>query len=401
MISLGANRLCTWIFFIFAASFIVYPGLSFSQVGSPDKFDIATWNIEWFGSNSNGPTDVNRQLENVRTIIQNSGIEFWALQEIVDLTQFNVLVESLGSNWVGQLATISWDLHIGFLYNTDVVREGNPVHILTDKDFAGRPPLRLTVDVTLPDSSFKLTIITVHMKCCSGSDNRDRREHGAFWLKEYMDVALPSETAVILLGDLNDELRFSISGGQITPYQNFLDDPQNYFFASTENDSNREYSFCWNNGCATGSTLDHILISDELFSHLIDNRAYRLDKVLDSDPKFVTETSDHIPVYARFEFSTSTATEAIAETPGTFRIQTVYPNPARNVLNIALEGVVGHPALSAEVFDVLGRKVATPASRSSASSKMQLDTSRLTPGLYILRVSNGREIASVSFVRER
>ena len=393
-------RSCSLLFF--ATAFSLWPGFSWAQVGSPDTFDIATWNIEWFGSNGNGPSDNDQQRENVRTVIEQSGIEFWALQEISDSFQFNRLVDSLGTNWIGQLATISGQQHIGYLYNTDVVREGRPIHILTDKDFAGRPPLRMTIDVSLPDTTVSITLITVHMKAFGGSDDRDRREEGAFWLKNHMDFALPADRPIILLGDLNDELRFSISGARITPYQNFLDDPANYFFATTEIDANREFTWCGSNStCSFGSTLDHILISNELFNKLIDNRAYRLDSVLDTIPGFVNNTSDHIPVYARFVFSTATATEEIAESPNAFRIRSAYPNPARSILNVEMEGVAGRPVLSVEIFDVLGRKIGVPQVGSTTSATLRLDTSRLAPGLYILRLSNGRATDTVRFMKER
>jgi hypothetical protein len=53
-------------------------------IGTDASLDIATWNIEWFGSPSNGPTDDARQLENVRMVIEQSEIDLWAVEEIAD-----------------------------------------------------------------------------------------------------------------------------------------------------------------------------------------------------------------------------------------------------------------------------------------------------------------------------
>ncbi len=39
------------------------------KLGSDTLLDIATWNVEWLGNSSNGPTDENMQYNNVKDLI--------------------------------------------------------------------------------------------------------------------------------------------------------------------------------------------------------------------------------------------------------------------------------------------------------------------------------------------
>ena len=90
------------------------------QVGRDDTFDVATWNIKWFGSPNNGPSDDDRQVENVRNIMLGSGIELWAVQEIANAGRFQELLTGLGPDWTGELATFSGSQDIGYVWDTRV-----------------------------------------------------------------------------------------------------------------------------------------------------------------------------------------------------------------------------------------------------------------------------------------
>ena len=76
------RRLC-------ALAIIIAPLTSHGQiqdVGSDATLDVATWNIEWFGSSSNGPSNDDLQVQNVVDIMLGSGIDIWAVQEIANQT---------------------------------------------------------------------------------------------------------------------------------------------------------------------------------------------------------------------------------------------------------------------------------------------------------------------------
>ncbi|TDI74939.1 MAG: T9SS type A sorting domain-containing protein, partial [Bacteroidetes bacterium] len=178
------------------------------------------------------------------------------------------------------------------------------------------------------------------------------------------------------------------------------DDPQHYLFASTEIDANREYTFCWQRACNSGSTLDHIVVSNELFTHLVDLRAYRMHSVLDTYPNFINEASDHIPVYASFRFPTSTAIESVSEAPKQLQIQSIFPNPATDLITVNYRATnASSRAVQVHIIDVLGRQITVPITTSSSGGRIQINTSGLSPGLYVIRISDGQHVASSRFVK--
>ena len=58
--------------------------------------DVASWDIEFFGSTSNGPTNETLQLSNVRDVIAGTDVDIWGVAEIVSTSQFNARASSDG-----------------------------------------------------------------------------------------------------------------------------------------------------------------------------------------------------------------------------------------------------------------------------------------------------------------
>jgi hypothetical protein len=67
-----------------------------SAKGAGDTLDVASWDIEIFGSTSNGLTDETLQLSNVRDVIAGTDVDIWGVLEIVSTSQFNALASSDG-----------------------------------------------------------------------------------------------------------------------------------------------------------------------------------------------------------------------------------------------------------------------------------------------------------------
>ncbi|MFW5972444.1 MAG: hypothetical protein ACOCTG_00515, partial [Bacteroidota bacterium] len=126
--------------FLFASDGLL--AQSFEPVGDPQTLDVATWNIEWFGYSDNGPNDIQRQFNNVRTIIEAADVDLFSVQEISNPQLFAALLDSLGEDYAGDLATYSQTQKIGFIYRTDAVAKRSVTHILEEfsSDFAGWPP---------------------------------------------------------------------------------------------------------------------------------------------------------------------------------------------------------------------------------------------------------------------
>ena len=135
--------------------------------GTEATLDVATWNIEWFGdeSDNRGPSDDARQLANVQAVIEQADIDLWGVQEIADAQNFEALLDALGDGYDGMLATQSGTQRIGFIYKTDVFSNITFQHLLTTASFAfaGRLPLQMAADVTFGETTRRLTFIVLHM----------------------------------------------------------------------------------------------------------------------------------------------------------------------------------------------------------------------------------------------
>lgn len=287
--------------------------LSLVMRGDPPQpsafpFQVSNWNIEWFGSISNGPTDEQLQLTNVRTVIANTHSDLWALEEVVDVNHFNALKDSL-PGYTGFLANdtqyvssgassySSGEQKVGVLFKADTVQVLSAEVILTGNsgDFAGRPPLRVNLRVTRNSVSVDLVAIVIHLKASTDADSYDQRLRAAGALKTYLDTTLPT-ARVIVFGDWNDDVDTSIRGGQPTPFQNFLDAPAEYTFVTQPLSS-------------TASTvslpgfIDHQLVTNELAAAYVSNSVTVLRPEI---PNYKDTTSDHYPVMSRFDLSRAT-----------------------------------------------------------------------------------------------
>lgn len=357
-------------------------------VGSSSTFDLATWNIEWFGSSSNGPGNEDLQLESVARIIADAEIDLWALQEIDDEAHFWSLVEMLGAGWEGTISSGS-NFQLGYIFNTDVIALRGTEEILDqfEDDFAGRPPLLIDADVMLPDDTVRATIITLHMKAFGDASSYGRRDRAATHLKNRLDFFYANEP-MIVLGDFNDELTSSIRSGEPSPYAAFVADEENYAFLTLPLDEQDVPTWCDTPTCSIGSTFDHILITDELFAAAKGESTDRFDELIDAVDQYTSTTSDHLPVYARFRFSTHTSTEG--QLRQTLSTVSLFPHPVRNMAYIAYDASMIE-LVTVRVYDLLGRQIGTPVDRlvSRGDRAITLDTGDLSPGSYFVRLRAG------------
>ncbi len=361
--------------------FMVLPVTARAQiqdVGSDATLDIATWNIEWFGHPSNGPSNDTVQLQNVADIINGSGVDLWAMQEIARSNRFDELLASLPDYWSGLLATDSGEQRIGYLWDTRVLGLRQWTHILQsfDYEFAGRPPLKAEFMVTLPDTSFIASFITVHMKAFSDRTSYERRAEAAKRIKNHIDFTGLATQPVFFLGDYNDELLSSTYNGQPSPYQPFIDDSGDYEALTLPLEEAGGYSF------QSGSFLDHIIVSNEADAMWISGSTRVLTNLVTVN-SFYARTSDHLPVVASFGPSTVTSTEGAADLPDEIVLSTPWPNPSNGL--ISLEYRANDSDARIYVMDILGRIV---HEAPVASGTNGLDMQTLAPGLYLIRLTD-------------
>ncbi len=361
-------------------------------VGSDATFDVATWNVERF--NEGGQT----QFDRVLAVISQAEIDLWALQEMNSAARFDEIVAGLGSGWDGTWTNGSGSIGYGFIYRTDVVQRLEATMVLTNfaYEFASRPPLLLRADVTMPDTTVaNVRILNVHAKCCGDQTSYNRRVNASAALKNYVDNFLAIDAPILVLGDLNDELRASIYAGQTSPYQNFRDDAARYAFVTYPLDLANVPTWCSNQSCTSGSTLDHVLVTRPLQTSYVPGSMRRYDELLAAIPQYVNTTSDHLPVYARFDFQPMATSAEETSAPQPFALQTPFPNPFREATTLTFS--LPLPAdVRLEVFDALGRQVATVVDerRGTGTHAVSFRAGTLPPGLYIARLSADGQTAT-------
>lgn len=374
-------------------------------VGTDATFDLATWNVEHFGNAAEPPSNDALQAEQVLAVLQAADIDLWAMQELDIESDFDALVEDLGAPYEGLWFAdeTSFPIGYGFIYNTDVVEvlEAEPVLDQFSYEFAFRPPLLLRANLTLPSGTVEnARILNVHAKCCGDQTSYNRRVAASNALKNYVDNFLTLDAPILVLGDFNDELRSSIFGGQPSPYQNFRDDADDYRFVSYVLDLANVPTNCANSACSDGSTLDHILLARTFEQSYVEGSMSRFGELLDEIPNYVTTTSDHIPVYAQFDFGQTTGADEDASAPRPFALRAPFPNPFRSATTLTYS-LPAATDVRLEVFDALGRRVAMveEGSRSAGTHEAVFEAEALPPGLYIARLSADGQRATRRLVR--
>jgi endonuclease/exonuclease/phosphatase family metal-dependent hydrolase len=276
--------------------------------GEATTLDIASWNIEWFGASDFGPPDEALQLRNVRSVIAGTDFDVWGLVEIVDNAQWQRLLDQL-PGYTGFLASDpsvidgpayyndfeGTEQKVGILYKSALATVPDARVILTehDHDVAGRPPLQVTLRVTLNGSTEDIVVIVMHSKCCSDTTSWQRRVNASDALKAYLDATFPAQKLWVI-GDFNDDLDTSISSGRASPYANFVADPARYTFPTQALTAAR-----------VASTVRYSDMIDHHLNTAASNARYLADsasvgRVDQYIPGYGDTTSDHYPVLSRY-----------------------------------------------------------------------------------------------------
>ena len=343
--------------------------------GTDTTFEVSTWNIEHFPKN--GPTTISLTSQ----VIEMMNIDFLALQEIESETAFNDLVENL-TDYSGYWAEYYYS-GMAFLYKPELVTVNNTYKILTGYD-RELPRAPLVAEITVGDENF--VIINNHYKCCGDGhldhndpwDEEKRRYDASVLIQNYIENHFAS-SQVILLGDLNDEINDDTSNNVFQP---FLDDTTEYLFAdmSITNLPSSDWSYpTW------PSHLDHILVTDEIFTDFANETPYvaciKPDEVIAGGwSTYEDNISDHRPVGLRIALPQE-ITSAI-NLNNKFTV-IVYPNPADDVLFIK-SGSNFRGTIS--LINSLGQLVL----KKELSNKytLQLNTSTISQGIYYLRIES-------------
>jgi len=259
--------------------------------GKDNTLEIATWNIEHFPKSSITTTEV-------QSIISHSEYDVWGVQEIEDEgalksiknldSRYSVIIDS------DIISGVNRNYHLAFVYRNDKLEVLDKKVLGWDSYFFPRKPL--LVKFKRKDNNTVFYAMNNHFKAMGGTENENRRTGAAKKIKEFIDSDLPN-SKVIVIGDYNDV---------ISPYNEseckvFLDDKANFRFADMElaTSKNPREDFSYPGWGRYGSHIDHILITNEIFSSFESVKTLTLDNCSNN---YDNNVSDHRPVVAFFNW---------------------------------------------------------------------------------------------------
>lgn len=291
--------------------------------------EVVNWNIEWFGSASNGPTNDAQQEQNVRTIMQSINADVYGFTEIVSESRLASLVSSLPgysyviSNYGSHTnpnsptpSSLADAQKLAFVYRTSLFSNvtttallslgiNSPADVSTtsyNNWASGRFPYMMSADVTLNGVTKNMKFVLVHAKANTSptTTSYNRRKGGADELHALLNSTYGTDN-VIVLGDYNDDLDFTITDGinpPTTSYVAFTSDNTNYGLATLPlSQAGKKSTVSYND------VIDHVIYSNELGSSYIASSATILTDAALLVSNYASTTSDHYPVFSRFRFS--------------------------------------------------------------------------------------------------
>ena len=372
--------------------------------GSEGTFDVATWNLEFFGEPTMGPSNDPVQLRNVLAVMRQAEIDLWALQEVVDTDdEWQTLLQELGTEFGAYLgpqvsSNPTFDQRLAFIYDRSVVQviRTRPILDAFGYEFGYRLPLEMQARVTVGGVARTIYVIDFHAKASTGAEDYARRLAAAEALKDYVDDRIARGEEVIVLGDFNDYLVGSTRGSMASPYDGFVQDDA-YVTATLPLQQAGVYTYCRSATCSSGDTRDHLLFTAGLSDLYVSGSADHYGELITTVPGYVNSTSDHLPTLAQFAFMPTAADEA--PEAGRVALLDPAPSPFRGSTRLRFRLDVASD-VRLEVFDALGRRVASLAgSFGGGEHAVPLDGRDLTPGLYVVRLTAGGEVHARPILR--
>jgi len=272
------------------------------KIGSENTLEIATWNINWFGYGKygieKGPANEKLQLKNIKDLLDQSGFDIVALQEMSNVNYFYDLLDVTG--YAGKYSDISKDQKTAIIWDPVQFKMLEANNILAKHFYKveSLPPLEVKFRGLTNKVIEEFTVLVLAFPAHPQNEKKERQEelykdrkNAARILKNYLDTAY-TDKPVIVTGDWNDDLDQSDFYQKKTPFKVLLDDPENYLF------TNKKLSDSHMKSKKNGSFINHILINKVLFDSFQSSDVLVMSRY---ENTFFKETSDHFPVYAIFK----------------------------------------------------------------------------------------------------
>lgn len=274
------------------------------QVSADGILEAVTWNLEWYGQTSRGPSNELSQTKNILEVMDSLKADLYAVEEVLD----NQAMQDIAGNMTGYRGftsdysvSPSFSQQTGFIFNTNTI-DSVSSGLITDgqngNDWAsGRYPMYFEFNYSYQGNTIPIYAVVIHAKAFDDQESYNRRKRAAESLYNYLMDKKPNAN-IIFLGDFNDDMDESIYNNAETPYKLFVDDSQNFQIATlplSQNGATSTVNY--------SDMIDHIVLSDELFNLYIDDS----ENVFTNVENFITDygntTSDHYPVISKFNIT--------------------------------------------------------------------------------------------------
>lgn len=368
-----------------------------------NTLDVVSWNIEWFGSSTEGPGDNNLQEQNVVKILRYLNADIYGLAEIVDVERLRRVTQSLGSNWSYIVSPYcsnnttgtgeDWlqGQKLAYIYNKNIFTNVKTRGLLRTSTTAytnfadGRFPFLLSADATVNGVTRNINFILIHGRSGATQSEYNSRKAAAHELKDSLDRFYPA-SANLLIGDFNDALDATICpncGTDISSYDPIIKD-------STDSDHYKSITL-------PIGELDNHVISDESFRMYVAGSAQLRKDVANQVSNFSSTTSDHYPVLSQYTL-TSVVTSTPTPPAQDFQVN-IFPNPFTKEVSISVGKHLKDVHI--QVTDVAGRIMNTTRLTSlAAQSTTQLPLPNLPKGIYFVRIQTAQNLTIVKLVRQ-
>ncbi len=386
----------------------------FASNSQTDTFTVVNWNIEWFGSTTNGPSNENQQEANVVKVLRYLKADLYGLNEVVDTLRLRRVVDSLGSNYgfyisgFGSAASSplspNWSTaqKLAFIYKKDVFSNIKTRAMLNNGSNAyfnfasGRFPYLFNANVSRNGKKRNISFILIHAKAGATAADFNRRKAAAVELKDTLDPFFANHP-MILMGDYNDELEGSIVNGYtVSPYDVLVRDSiktnTNYYHSITlvPERAGERSTISYSN------VIDHQMINKRMDSMYVPGSADVRQDVINVVPDYLSRsTSDHYPVSSRYVLISGDTSVVVVNPPPpppppiVFTGFNVWPNPFDRQIIFRSGKTLNSVVLT--MYNSVGQKVwqsNLPVVTSQLFNEVQLPY--LPAGFYILQVA-GKE----------
>ena len=309
-------------------------GLAFDK-----SFKLVTWNANWLGSTGNGPTNEALQQRNFQQVLDSLKSDVYVFQEIANLPVFNAIV-ARNTNYKGFCTTAisaggnaADAQRVCFMYKKGVIDSVSTRPLLTKATplpnypennparfwASGRLPFLFIADANIDGVKKRLHIIGIHARANTGGTNTPlaakelqyaQRKYDVEVLKDTLDAQFPNAN-IILAGDYNDDVDETVSeitSTKESSYKKFVDDTKNYQVVTKTLSDNGFRSFL-----SFNNVIDHVIVSNELVDNYVVNSTSTEMGFLYIN-NYSSTTSDHLPIYATFNFEIKSPSELTAKT---------------------------------------------------------------------------------------